>query len=273
MFCQSCGKEINNSMMFCPYCGAKVGAGVAPQAVTPQNMIPQTAGMQPMWPQPIARIRMAFAVIITILAPIALLLMYRQYPINSIGYTRLGIRYGLLSELVITILLILISFLSTKDLKRSKVPFIILAAVQFIEVIRNYLIFGKAFNVTKIERIVDRYRMWLQQYGNNFLLTYGCGMILTILLLIAIGQTPSNRRALAWIVSVSHFLFIGYYLIKMVEVLWRLTLGMGKAISNFHFMPYWYHIKMYGYPHLILSELAFALLALAIAVIPTRNRV
>ena len=273
MFCQKCGNEINENMMFCPYCGAKAGAGVAPRAVAPQVMAPQAAVSQPMWPQPVEHIKMIFAVIITIIAPIALLMMYRQYPLNSIGYTRLGIRYGLLSELVITILLILISFLSAKNLKLSKVPFIILAVVQFIEMIRNYMVFGRAFSITKITRIFDRYRMWLQQYGNNFLLTYGCGMILTILLLIAIGQTPSNRRALAWVVSVSHFLFIGYYLIKMVEVFIRLTLGMGKAISNFHFMPYWYHVKMYGYPHLILSELAVALLALAIAVIPTRNRV
>lgn len=273
MFCQSCGKEINNSMMFCPYCGAKAGAGVTPQAVAPQPVTPQAAVSQPLWPQPVEHIKMVFAVIITIIAPIALLLMYRQFPLTSPIYTRLGTKYGVFFELIISILLILISFLSTKNIKRAKVPFIILAVVQFIEMIRNYFVFGRFFNVTKIERIADRYRMWLQQYGNNFLLTYGCGMILTILLLIAIGQTPSNRRALAWIVSVSHFLFIGYYLIKMVEVFIRLTSGMGKAISNFHFMPYWYHVKMYGYPHLILSELAFALLALAIAVIPTRNRV
>ena len=59
MYCSNCGKEIDNSMMFCPFCGAKVGAGVAPQAAAPvaAPVAPQVAASQG-----VARIKLAFAI-------------------------------------------------------------------------------------------------------------------------------------------------------------------------------------------------------------------
>ena len=59
MFCQNCVKDINESMMFCPFCGAKVGAGVAPQAAAPvaAPVAPQVAASQG-----VARIKLAFAI-------------------------------------------------------------------------------------------------------------------------------------------------------------------------------------------------------------------
>ncbi len=256
MFCQNCGKEMNNSMVFCPYCGAKAGAGTAPQAVGTQEP---------------ARIKMVYAIIITILALIAQIIIYRRYPLNAIGYTGIGLKFTILSKLFTTILLIVTGFLATKNIRFAKIPLITLAVVEFAETIRSSNVFFTMFCKGRGYDPIRGYKAWLINSGPNFLLTYGLNIILTILLLIAICQSPSGRRALSCIVSVFHFVIVGYYVYKMIRLLLQLIERAKGAGAGFHIKPYLFQLKVAGYPHLLLTELAFALLALAIALKPSKN--
>lgn len=232
MYCSNCGKEIDNSTMFCPYCGAKTGAS---------NVEKTKSENAP------SRINVAFAVIVCALTLMSIVLKYMADHVTIWTLVTVGYKYGLYAGYINSILLIVIAVIACSNIEKTKALFIIIIINDLIECFRCLINYRDQF-------IIDN-NVWKTQFFPNSLIPYALSVILILLLLLAVGSHSVMRRTFSTIAAIVYCIFAGFYVYKNV-----------KAVQLFGFeldSKYWFYL---------ITELAFALLALAIAMISTNKK-
>jgi hypothetical protein len=239
MFCQSCGKEMNNSMVFCPYCGAKTGIGVASQAVGTQEP---------------ARIKTIFAIIAGIFALASIAPYYLMVPVSLSRFGRI-IQSGQYAPFAFGMLIIIICFISCKDIKKATTPCILIMILDLAEFIRE-MIAGKG-------QFKADYKIWLTMIGYAAVRIYLCGIILLIMYVIALHSRADKRRILAIIVTCSFFILACYYIYRIV--------GMIISYHSMNLDIKFTDISIMLKLRLVFMELAFMVLSLAVAQISKKK--
>lgn len=241
MFCQSCGKEMNNSMVFCPYCGAKAGIGVGPQAVGTQEL---------------ARIKAIFAIIAGIFAFLSIISYYMPISIRLSEFGKM-ISYGQYAPFAFGMLIIIICVISCKNIKKATIPCILIMVIDLAEFIREIL-------TSKAQFEAD-YKAWLIMVGYGAVRIYICGIILLIMYVIALHSRADKRHILAIIVTCSFFILSCYYIYRIV--------GMIISYHSMNLDIKFTDISIMLKLRLVFMELAFMVLSLGVALIPKKSKI